>query len=983
MPPGMALSPGARVGPYEVTGLIGAGGMGEVYRAHDTNLKRTVAIKLLPEPLAGDPERLARFQREAEVLASLNHPNIAAVYGLERSGSRTALIMEFVDGLTLDERIRQQAIPPSEALVIAKQIAEALQAAHEQGIVHRDLKPANIKLRPDGTVKVLDFGLAKPMAPAEPTSAVETLSPTLTSPAMTRLGTILGTASYMSPEQVKGRAVDQRADIWAFGCVTYEMLTGHAAFTGESVADILVAILEHESDWTRLPARLPRRVSDLLRGCLQKDAEDRVQDFRAVCETIGQAMDAPKSGLAVRYVAAAAALVAAAIGMFGAWMLNREAGLRRVERALTEASQLAEKDDYGQALARLEEVERIVPNEPRLASLAARVSVVRSIDSDPAGAEVLIRAGAESQERWQRLGVTPIAAARLPRGVLRWKVQKAGFDTLETLILSQAIPERGRQIRLQAHGVIPPEMVAVPAAALPFGLVGYDRDRRVPLKEFFVDKYEVTNEAFKKFVDAGGYANQQYWKHQFLKNGHAVPWQQAVTEFRDRTGRPGPATWEVGTYPAGQETFPVGGVSWYEAAAYAEFAGKQLPTIYHWTRAATVAFAAFIVPFSNIDTAGAAPVGSHRGMTAPGAFDMAGNVREWCFNEMTPGSTRYILGGSWNDPAHSFIYPAARSPFDRSSTNGFRLVQYAGGPPDAGITGAIELPTRDFSAEKPAPAEIFDVYRELFAYDARPLDAAVQAVDRSTDRWVKETITFRAAYGDERVIAYLFLPVKRPPPYQAVVYFPGAGAMQQSTSDALPMAQFDFLMLSGRAVLFPVYQGTYERRTANQGSGWPDTTRAFQDWVIQWVNDVRRGVDYLETRPDIQASRLAFLGFSWGADVGTRVLALEPRFKSAVLVAGGFTSARMRPEVDPLHFAPRISMPVLMINGEHDFVSPMEAGQKPYFALLGTPLEHKRHRLFQGGHDIMGLQRNQVVKEILGWLDKYLGTPDEMRPSPR
>jgi serine/threonine protein kinase len=231
----LALTPGARLGVYEVTAPIGEGGMGQVYRATDTTLGRQVAIKILPATFAADPDRLARFEREAKTLASLNHPHIAAIYGFERSGGMHALVMELVEGEDLSQRIGHGAIPIDETLPIAKQIAEALEAAHEQGIIHRDLKPANIKVRPDGTVKVLDFGLAKAMDPMAGSSPNVSQSPTLTTPAMTQAGMILGTAAYMSPEQAKGRAADRRSDLWAFGVVLYEMLTGHRAFKGEDV----------------------------------------------------------------------------------------------------------------------------------------------------------------------------------------------------------------------------------------------------------------------------------------------------------------------------------------------------------------------------------------------------------------------------------------------------------------------------------------------------------------------------------------------------------------------------------------------------------------------------------------------------------------------------------------------------------------------------------------------------------------------------
>jgi len=275
----MSLSPGTRLGSYEVIALIGQGGMGEVYRAVDGNLKRSVAVKVLPDAVVTDPDRLARFQREAEVLAALNHPNIASIYGLERSGRMSALVMELVEGPTLADRIALGAIPIDESVSIAKQIADAVGAAHDQAIIHRDLKPANIKVRPDGTVKVLDFGLAKAM---EPPAAADVSAPTITSPAMTQRGVILGTAAYMSPEQARGRTVDRRADVWAFGCVLFEMLTARRPFDGEDLPEILANVMKTEPDWTLLPAATPLAIRRLLRRALIKDHKRRLADISAV-----------------------------------------------------------------------------------------------------------------------------------------------------------------------------------------------------------------------------------------------------------------------------------------------------------------------------------------------------------------------------------------------------------------------------------------------------------------------------------------------------------------------------------------------------------------------------------------------------------------------------------------------------------------------------------------------------------------------------
>src|SRR5437867_8009829 len=275
-PPAPRLAPGSSVGPYRIERLLAVGGMGEVYRARDTTLGRDVAIKILPRHFTADPERLARFEREARMLAALNHPNVGAIYGLEAAaGGIRALVLELVEGETVADRIQRGPVPVTDALTIARQIADALDAAHERGIVHRDLKPANVKITPDGVVKVLDFGLAK-AAGGDATPDLSQ-SPTLMV-GVTRDGIILGTAAYMSPEQAKGRPVDKRADLWAFGAVLYELLTGRRAFTGEGVSDTLAHVLMTEPDWTALPATTPASIRRLLRRCLAKDRKRRLAD---------------------------------------------------------------------------------------------------------------------------------------------------------------------------------------------------------------------------------------------------------------------------------------------------------------------------------------------------------------------------------------------------------------------------------------------------------------------------------------------------------------------------------------------------------------------------------------------------------------------------------------------------------------------------------------------------------------------------------
>jgi serine/threonine protein kinase len=330
----MALASGQRIGVYEVIGPIGAGGMGEVYRARDTRLGRDVALKILPDVFAADPDRLARFEREAQVLASLNHPHIAAIHGFEESGSVRALVMELVEGDTLADRIATGALPLDDALAIAKQIADALEAAHDRGVVHRDLRPANIKITPAGVVKVLDFGLAKAIEAIGATPRDVSASPTITSPAMTNAGVIIGTAAYMSPEQAKGVAADQRSDIWAFGVVLFEMLTGQRAFSGDSVTETLAFVLTKEPEWKTLPSTTPAALRRLLRRCLTKDRRDRLAHASDVRLEIADAVRSPDESAVPREVrmsrpqrlmfatALIVALLAGALATFAA-MRNR------------------------------------------------------------------------------------------------------------------------------------------------------------------------------------------------------------------------------------------------------------------------------------------------------------------------------------------------------------------------------------------------------------------------------------------------------------------------------------------------------------------------------------------------------------------------------------------------------------------------------------------------------------------------------------
>jgi dienelactone hydrolase len=434
--------------------------------------------------------------------------------------------------------------------------------------------------------------------------------------------------------------------------------------------------------------------------------------------------------------------------------------------------------------------------------------------------------------------------------------------------------------------------------------------------------------------------------------------------FRDRTGRPGPSTWELASFPEGHEDHPVSGVSWFEAAAYARFAGRALPTVHHWRKASGLGYVADLLVLSNVESAGTVPVGTRQALSAFGAYDMAGNVKEWCWN--ASGDRRYILGGGWNETSYAFADSDARSPWDRGPANGLRTARYSAPLPAAQVAPVAAEADRDYVREKPVSDEVFSIYRRLHAYDRSPLEAAVEAVV-DEEHWRREKVSFTAAYGQDRIPAYLYLPRTSRPPYQAVVYVPGAEAFSVASAADARMRNTAFLVRSGRAVILPAYQGTFERRLPRPATG-PHEER---DMLIQMSKDVGRTVDYLQSRPDIDPERVAYYGVSVGSTLAPLFLATEPRLRVAALQAASFDYWNPEPEVDPFHYAPRVKVPVLVLNGRYDFTTPLETMQRPYFLRLGTPSRDKRLVLSNTGHASFPV--HELAREVLDWFDHYLG----------
>jgi len=614
----------------------------------------------------------------------------------------------------------------------------------------------------------------------------------------------------------------------------------------------------------------------------------------------------------------------------------------------------------------------------------SEVSLEVDVQTDPAGANVFVKEYGHPEDEWTFVGVSPVENLRLPIGFFRWKLEKEEYETVLAAASSWSPAfavggEPGDMVpyeifrNLDPQGSIPAGMVRVQSTRTPVG----------EISDFFVDRYEVTNREYKEFVDAGGYRSPEYWEYPIVADGVELTSEEAMRVLVDPSDQPGPSTWMGGDFPQGQAEYPVSGVSWYEAAAYAEFVGKSMLTRFHWLMAAgyftpmigvfQAGGTAVLAPFANFGGQGPVEVGSLPSLTPYGASDMPGNVREWCWNETSSG--RLIRGGGFDDNTYMFRRRGQADPMDRSARNGIRLALYpdSQAAPAAAFQFDMFPPAADYSEYVPVEDAVFQVYNEQFSYDEIDLNSQLEASAESDGGWIREKVSFDAAYGDERVIAHLFLPRNALPPYQTVIYVPGsASAFMQSSEDIETYYEFpmflSFLVRNGSAVLYPVYKGTFERSSpALSPIFYGHDSHAFTGYLRQMVMDFKRSIDYLETRSDIDSEKLAFYGMSWGGWLGAVIPAVEERLGASVLV-GGHINPIGRPEANALNYASRVTIPTLMLNGKHDIL--VDAEIRPMFELLGTPDEHKRLILYDTDHIP---PRAEYIKETLAWLDKYLG----------
>jgi formylglycine-generating enzyme required for sulfatase activity/dienelactone hydrolase len=971
---------------YEILEQLGAGGMGVVHRARDLRLERTVALKFLPPALSAEPQAKRRFLTEARAAAALEHLNVCTVYEIgETEAGQLFIAMALVEGESLRRAIERGPLPTAQATDIARQLAAGLRSAHARGIVHRDVKPGNIMLGPGGVVKLVDFGVAK-----------------LEGSVVTAAGGTPGTAAYMSPEQVRGEDVDHRTDLWALGVTLYEMLVGERPFRGGSDATIAHAITTRDPVRLRsLDPRIPAALDDIVVRALAKDREQRFQTADEMVTALQRADErdarsAPRRpALSRRTVvalvgAATVLVVAAGIAGVAAW---RRYTTQRARDSIAQIEQLAERGSYVEAYALAADAARILPGDSALARLMPLVADRLTVVSDPAGASVWLRRVRDDGSLAPDsvlAGVTPIRDLRLARADYRLDVRKDGLVPAAR-IASSALNRAEASLGVPSDVVIEValrEPVRVPAGMLlvagsPYTLVGREAPTRdsVALRDFYIDAYEVTNAQFREFVAAGGYADAKYWKHPFVLDGRTLSWSEAMRRLVDRTGLPGPRGWSSQEFPPTEARHPVTGVTWYEAAAYAEFAGKRLPTIFEWEKAARdgryTHFDRIVMPWgladptlgvarrANFGSSGTEPVDSHAsGLSPHGAYNMAGNVEEWVANPT--GQQRIVTGGAWDDPMYVFANYLAVSGLHASPSLGFRCARDV--PGATGNPGDFEIPPGRGTPEYRAVDD--PTFRSLlrhYAYDRAPLDARV--IERlTTQDWTRETIRIAGPWRDPTIV-YLYLPVRARRPLQTVAFVPGSNTFYE----APPSDETERIMgphvKAGRAVFTVLFKGMVGRPWDASHVAAEVSSVQYRQELVMHATELRRSLDYLETRSDVDLTRLGYVGFSLGSGSWIAVAAVEPRFGSVVLVGGGIdeTFVPALPEASPVNFAPRIGAPTLLLNGRYDEEHPWISRGLPLWRLLREP---KRLTIVEGGHLPRAEERVPVINS---WFDETLG----------
>ena len=572
-------------------------------------------------------------------------------------------------------------------------------------------------------------------------------------------------------------------------------------------------------------------------------------------------------------------------------------------------------------------------------------------------------------KEWSYLGETPLKT-RIPRGYINFKISKPGFVDYLSLTSVWTInnlynSETENHYQLTPISDEKENMVKVPGGKTKLYVSALGDLNMVDLKPYWIDKYEVTNREYQKFIDEGGYKTKKYWEEKIINSdGKELKWKDAIGDYVDQSGLNGPSVWSGGTYPSGQDEFPVTGVSWYEAKAYAKWAGKELPTIYHWYKAAMVwGESSVISPRSNFKGS-KSQVGEYDVLSVFGCFDMAGNAREWGSNPHKNGN-RSIMGGGYDDEPYFFTDNFSQHPNNRYKTNGIRCVIISEEENTlASADTMIQTFTRDFYTFEPISDEVFNVYNGMFQYDPFALNEnVIKAESDINEVWTKEVVEIDAAYSNETIPLNIFIPKNVSPPFKTIIFVPGSNAITARDSKNIDGKYFGYLMRSGYAFIMPIYKGTWERAYPEFSNYVQNPSKNYSNQMVMMVKDFSRTIDYVESRSDL-INEVYYYGISWGGMLGPIFLANEKRIKGAVLQVAGLGAREMRPEANPLTYLSRISQPVLMLNGVYDQYFPYETSQIPMYELISVNEPNKKMITYQSAHSP---PKSQTSKEILKW----------------
>ena len=610
---------------------------------------------------------------------------------------------------------------------------------------------------------------------------------------------------------------------------------------------------------------------------------------------------------------------------------------------------------------------------PVIQSYYDKVTEAVSITTTPTGVNVSFKFVRDSIDNWVNLGTSPLDSVRVPYSYLEYKFSNRDIEETE-MIHTYYVKNGLNHFILPKSDSIPNNHALFLGGLKPLSYPGIDHLPAITIAPYSLSQYEVTNQEFKAFVDNGGYEKQEYWNFPYEMNGEILTFENTASRFVDKYGKPGPANWSYGNYPDGQGSFPVTGISWFEAMAYANYRGLSLPNLYQWANAASLSDATYFVPNSNFSKNQLVAVGSMDSKNRNGLYDIAGNAREWIINSIDETNTKKgILGGGFNDDAYYFNDYYGQSVLDRSVSNGMRLAMNleSDASYDTDPTAVVSIAKRDFLNEEKISDDVFQIFKEQFDYPEKPLNATTSLSDLRSGSFRAERFEISSPYEEGGILpGYIFYDSEYQKPLKPIIYFPGSNAIHLTNMEyAIKryLNRFGYLMSEGYAIVLPIYVSTYEREDELK-SDYPNESDSYKEHVIKWGKEYKRTIDYIVSRDDLDESNLTYHGVSWGGYMANILLAIDDRVQSATLYVAGLCFQRSKKEVESYHYTSRITIPVLMLNGEFDQFFPLETSQIPMFELLGTPDEDKEHYVAKTGHFV---PRDVLISKHLGWLKKY------------